>query len=120
MKPECFIFGILLLFITACRTEPDIPSNPKVLFQTEVQPILTGSCGQTECHAKNGTEFSLIGYEDVIENGGVVKGDARSSTLYRVISNRSSNEMPPEPMELLDDHSIKLIYVWIEQGAKNN
>ena len=120
MKLEYIIFGYLLLCLTACRTEPDIPSNPKVLFQTEIQPILSGSCGQPECHAKNGSQFSLIGYEDVIGHGGIVKGDARASTLYKVISNRSSNEMPPKPLETLDVHSIKLIFVWIEQGAKNN
>ncbi len=120
MKILCICIGILAFSLSACRTEPDIPSNPKVLFQSDIQPILSGSCGQPECHAKNGSEFSLIGYDDVIDHGGVVKGDARGSTLYKVISNRSSNEMPPKPAELLDTRSIKLIYVWIEQGAKNN
>ncbi len=120
MKTASIAFRILLLALTACRTEPDIPSNPKVLFQSDIQPLLTGSCGQNDCHAKNGSVSSLIGYEDVIENGGVIAGNARESELYKVISNRSREEMPPEPNEPLDDRSIKLIYVWIEQGAKNN
>lgn len=111
---------MLLIGLFACRTEPDIPSNPKVLFQSDIQPLLSGSCGQTDCHAKNNSEFSLIGYEDVITNGKVIRGDARKSELYKVISNRSPNEMPPAPTPLLDDYNIKLIFVWIEQGARNN
>ena len=120
MKILAVTIGILALALTACRTDPNIPSSPKVLFHSDIQPLLTGSCGQLDCHAKNGSKFSLIGYDDVISHGGVKAGDARASKLYQVISNRSSNQMPPKPAELMDTRSIKLIYVWIEQGAKNN
>lgn len=120
MKLAYLISGMLLVSMAACQTDTDIPANPKVLFQSDIQPILSGKCGQSECHAKNGSQFSLIGYDDVIAYAGVKPGNARASNLYKVISNRSSNEMPPLPAEALDDQSIKLIYVWIEQGAKNN
>lgn len=120
MKLLYAIIGFLVLALNACRTEPDIPASPEVKFQSEIQPMLNGSCGQAECHAKNGSRFSLIGYEDVIAHGGVIAGDGRASTLYKVISNHSSNEMPPKPGEPMASKDIKLIFVWIEQGAKNN
>lgn len=111
---------LITALLAACRTDPNIPDTPAISFNTEIQPILTGSCGQPECHAKNGSEFSLIGYEDVITHGKVTKGDARGSELYKVVSNRSEEEMPPKPADPLDEQSIKMIFVWIEQGAKNN
>ena len=120
MKIVNAIFVILLSFLAACETPPEIPATPEVLFNSDIQPILTGSCGQQECHAKNGSASSLIGYEDVINNGEVLPGQARQSELYRVISNRSSEPMPPDPAAPLESRNIKLVYVWIEQGAKNN
>ncbi len=120
MKIVISIFGFLFLTLSACQTDPNIPATPEVSFQSGIQPILTGGCGQDKCHAKNGYASSLIGYEDVINNGGVVAGNARKSKLYRVVSNRSLEPMPPNPEPPLASQDIKLIYVWIEQGAKNN
>lgn len=120
MKIVNIIFALLFSSLLACQTEPEIPASPEVLFNSDIQPILAGKCGQQECHGGGGEESSLIGYENVIETGEVEPGNARQSELYRVVSNRSSEEMPPDPAAPLEDRDIKLIYVWIEQGAKNN
>jgi uncharacterized membrane protein len=52
--------------------------------------------------------------------GGVKAGNAHRSKLYRVITNRSFQTMPPSGYSEVSAEDIKLLYIWIEQGAKNN
>jgi len=55
-------------------------------------------------------------------SGGEIKaGDAHGSNLYQTISNHGFvDAMPPDPLPPLSTDQIKLVYIWIEQGAKNN
>ncbi len=111
------------LLMNSCKHDMD--SNvPEVKFSTTVQGILSANCNFSGCHGdgSGGQEegsFSLVGYDDVIENGKVKTGDAHSSDLYKVISGHGK-KMPPDPRSPLANDDIKRIYVWIEQGAKNN
>ena len=97
---------------------PDIPSFPVVHFQTDVYPVISGNCSVPGCHDSGGSRvFSLAGYDQIISI--VIAGDAQNSRLYTSISNHNFNT-PMPPSHPLPDVAIKLIYLWIEQGAKNN
>ena len=102
-----------------CISEPDLEGYPVVSFTTEVQPIITGNCGQDGCHGNVGTEkFALVTYDDIMVH--VSAGNARKSNLYQIITNREDKIMPPLPANPLNDDQIRSIFVWIEQGAPNN
>lgn len=111
---------ILVFIIQSCRTEPDLTGVPDIKFSTDVQRILSAKCNFSACHASNGTHGSLATYDDVISLGEIIGGDARKSKLYRMITNRTYEYMPPKNYTEVSSEELKLIYLWIEQGAKNN
>lgn len=114
------LWFILSIAITSCIHKTDLTGLKEVTFSNDIQPIIAGNCTQSGCH--NGTgEFPLLTYNDVIDNGHIKAGDAHGSDLYQTISNHGFTEMmPPEPLPPLSTDQIKLVYLWIEQGAKNN
>lgn len=113
----------ICISLVSCRHDVDISALPEVKFSTSVQGIISSNCTFSGCHGdsggQQGSEFSLVGYDNVIENGDVKAGDARDSKLYKVISGHGE-KMPPDPYPPLSDDQIKRIFIWIEQGAKNN
>jgi uncharacterized membrane protein len=117
---------ILLVFCTAllgsCSHRADTQAWPQVSFKGEIQPVVVANCTANGCHGtSNGNQeelFPLVTYQDVITI--VQPGDARSSRLYTSITGNSENIMPPASQAMLTDNQIKQIYLWIEEGAKNN
>jgi hypothetical protein len=121
-KKNILLFAVsLLLFSNSCRHDTDLTLLKEVSYSLEIQPIIAGNCTQSGCHNSQGGEvFSLVTYIDVMD-GGVKAGDAHGSKFYNVISNHTlENIMPPPPLPSLSNDQIKLIYIWIEQCAKNN
>lgn len=108
----------LISGVSACRTDTEVPASPEVSFQTHVQVILASNCNMAGCHSATGGEFPLTTYEAVMQH--VSAGDARNSTLFKSITGRTEEPMPPYGREPLSDEEIMTIYAWIEQGAKNN
>jgi hypothetical protein len=111
-----FIFG-------ACTHTPVVPANPAVSYSKQVQPVLVANCTMSGCHSTasggNGEDaFSLMTYNDLVQRDMIVPGNAKSSRLYTAINGTGENSMPPNGALSNDD--ILLIYLWIEQGAKNN
>lgn len=114
----CFVFSLVF---SACKTEPKLENVPEILFSGDVQRILSSHCNFQGCHGGGGGEAgSLLTYEDVI--GHVKTGNAHGSTLYQVITRRGlvPERMPPSGYASVSAEDVKLIYWWIEQGAKNN
>ena len=108
-----------LLFQTGCITKTNLDGYPEISFLNDIQPILTGNCNQQGCHGLvNPGEFTLNSYEDVMHY--VKAGDARGSTLYLSVTGRTEEFMPPAPANRLSDTQLSKIFIWIEQGAKNN
>ena len=118
MKTVYFILFCLLL-TTSCRRDPDLTGYRVVSFSDEVQPLIHGNCTQAGCHGDTDSEtFRLITYEEIVQK--VTPGKAYKSDLYRAITGRSEEFMPPSPSAPLSDDQIRTIFVWIEQGAPNN
>ncbi|MCX6351145.1 MAG: hypothetical protein NTX03_04695 [Bacteroidetes bacterium] len=124
MKLKSVYLGITALAfvvgMASCSHEPIIPEFPALSFSKDVQPIIVGSCTQSGCHdGGSGNEaFSLLTYTDVARH---VKGkDAKNSKIYLSITGSGEDIMPRPPQAPLSDESIKTIYLWIIQGAKNN
>jgi len=111
------LFTSGLFFNQGCISEPDLENIPVVSFDSIVRPLIAGNCTQAGCH-DGGEEFALFTYEDVKSK--VKPGNARESDLYKVITGRGEEMMPPSPSNPLTEDQIRYIFVWIEQGALNN
>lgn len=105
----------------ACTHKTDLTGLKEISFSSDIQSIIGSNCTQSGCHDGGDRVFSLQSYSDVVDKGGISAGNPHSSKLYQAVSNHgTASLMPPEPLPLLSNDQIKLIYVWILQGAKNN
>ena len=94
---------------------------PEVSFKNDVQRVLSANCNFEGCHGDQGNhEGSLVGYDNVMSFGEIKAGNAHGSKLYRLITGRSGPKMPPAGYNEVSGTDIKTLYIWIEQGAKNN
>ena len=122
MKQIRVIGSISLLYIIflqlSCRHDPITPFEdaPSISFSKDVLPVLISNCTQSGCHGSK--EFALNNYNDIMSH--VTAGKAHSSSLYSAITSNAGNVMPVPPNPRLSDMQIKQIYIWIEQGAKDN
>ncbi len=126
MKKQSFVITVYLLLLLSgigllnCTHDPLTPLEdaPLISFKDDVQPLVVSNCTQSGCHGKNGGEFPLTTYEEVI--GKISAGNPHSSKFYKVITANAIGAMPPKPNPHLTDTEIKTIYLWIAQGANNN
>lgn len=113
-----FLVAILLsplsLFAQTTKTTVD--------YKTEIKPLLQSHC--FACHGSLKQESALrLDSGTLILKGGeigpaVVAGNADESLLYQVLTEDADFEMPPEGQgRKLKTDEIKLIKLWIEQGA---
>jgi hypothetical protein len=107
---------VVIIALSSCEkytfTPPKLNPNDTVHFQTEIQPIFNGIC--INCHAgalapdlRDGKSWSSL------TTGGFVNPPAETSILYTHINTASH-------IARTTDLEKQKIYVWIEQGAKNN
>ena len=77
-------------------------------YETQIQPIFNTSC--TNCHGYPNQYGNLVlfSYNDVMNSGTVVAGDAESSSLYdRIVRpNSDPGDMPPGNDELSTSESL--------------
>jgi hypothetical protein len=126
MKKQSFAITLLLLvmfsgvLLSNCTHDPLTPLEdaPVMSFKDDVQPLIISNCTQSGCHGRNGEEFSLVTYQEVV--GRVSAGKPHSSELYKVITANAYGVMPPKPNPHMTDTEIKTIYLWIAQGANDN
>ena len=137
-NPFYLLLGVLLFFLYSCRYDkyemptPDqknvstcnVLQQDSVYFKKNVLPILSKNCGVSGCHAGPNPEgnFNLEAvkaYTSLLQKGsGYV--DTVNPNNSVVISSLNSVSNPMPPTGRLDDCSIKLIYKWMQQKAKNN
>lgn len=123
MKKLVILSIIALLpasFFFSCKHEPVLPEH-EVSFSQEVMPVIQMGCQHAGCHGDSlNQEFKLVDYETVMSGGDIEPGKPHSSKLYEVITETDPEERMPFGMAPLSDRNIKLIYIWIAQGAKDN
>ena len=114
-----FVLGSFLL--ASCSHTPLIPVSPVVSFSKNVQPLIIANCSMSGCHSNTvgGELFPLMTYNDIASSDMVSPGNAKSSRLYTVI-NGAGGESSMPPVGQLGNDDVLMIYLWIEQGAKNN
>jgi hypothetical protein len=113
------LLALLAVGFGACRRDPDLTGIPEVSYNNDIKRIMSGNCAFPGCHDGGGGEAGgLVTYEEVM--GQVKAGEARKSELYRIVTGRSFTKMPPSGYPDVSKEDIRLIYLWIEQGAKNN
>lgn len=101
----------------ACTHEPQlIEELDTICYNTQVQPILTNSCGVVGCHnAGTASEgFVSTNYQSVMKF--VEPGDPRNSKLYDVMTNLWAEHFMP-PGNPLSKEERNIIQIWILQGA---
>lgn len=114
----------LILAATGCQTQPQIS------YRTDVQPILEDNC--MHCHTPPGgkgykkTGLSMADYKSLmagtVYGPVIVPGDSRKSILNMLIEGRAdtSMRMPHDADKPLTDQEIRILHLWVEQGARNN
>lgn len=123
MKTKIVIGLFITAFMASCQHAGVIPADPAISYSKQVQPVLVANCTMSGCHdgiGGSGREgaFSLLNYSDLTQRNMVVAGNAGGSRLYTAITGSGENSMPPNGALSNDD--VLLIYLWIQQGAKNN
>lgn len=116
-----FVIGFAIT-IYSCKHEPIIPDQPEISFSHDIMPIIAANCQSSGCHGLiNPEEIQLLTYDDMVDGELVIPYNTNQSELYRAITTSSGEDaMPRAPQSPLSNTQIKLIYVWIKQGAKNN
>jgi hypothetical protein len=90
-------------------------------YARQVQPIIEASC--LECHSQDKRKggLSLATYADVLEGGrsgaAVRPGNSAGSLLVHRLSGETEPQMPKDELPL-DDATVALIRLWIDQGAR--
>lgn len=121
---------IIVLFVLAsvpaavffgCKHDPVLPEH-EVSFSQEIMPIIQMGCSHAGCHGDSlNTMPPMTNYAEVMEFGEIKAGDPNDSKLYkRIIETDDDERMPKPPYSPLSEKNIKLIYIWIAQGAKDN
>lgn len=130
MKNLIKLFSVffMVLLLAACDNDKVEPGDPvvkdNVSFALDIQPILTAECAT--CHNPTEVEpdfregYAYESMEDLIDEGGVIPGDAEGSELVEMLEFRSEdgNNMPPAGP--LTPTEIALIKKWIDEGVKDN
>lgn len=120
MRQRVLLLVFLIAGFSSCKHELDTPATPEISFR-DVQNIIGANCTYSGCHGtENFSRIQLLTYSDIIENGGIGSGSATSSKIYKSITGKGAEIMPPSPHSPLIDSDIKRILLWIKQGAKNN
>lgn len=120
MKLKIFsvlVFVNISMLFNACKHEPNLESLPDLTYEADIKIIINSNCGMSGCHGSDASsEFSLLSYEQLMDEADVKPGEPNDSKLYEVITDNGYDRMPPD--RPLSDIDIKKIYIWILKGAK--
>ena len=118
---KCLVGMILICCVTHCSHEPTIPTDPIISFAKDVSPIILNNCATADCHASTGNQHErpLETYGEVMHYVDMVGKDAYKSRLMVAITSLNGEKAMP-PNRPLPEAQLKIIYIWILQGAKDN
>ena len=109
-----------IIALGSCTHQSTMPELPAVSFSKEILPIFIGNCTQPGCHGSDASSevFPLTTYDEITQ-AGIIPGNAVGSTIYKSISGRGLVQAMP-PNNYLSENDLQTVYIWIQQGAKNN
>lgn len=123
------VFSSVLTLLT-CLYFAGCVTTPQISYQQDVHPIFVDKC--IACHTSpNGEGYRRSGldmksYETLMEGSifgpAIVPGNSRASPLNMLVEGRAGNlsrEMEKRHNPITD-HEINVLYLWVEQGARNN
>ena len=118
----------VLAGIALAGCSPEGGGRQEVSFKGQVQPIVKKYCA--ECHSAGGagtqkSGFAVETHQSLMKGTKygpvVVPGSAISSSLYRLVAGEVDPSIRmPHGKDKLPPEDIKLIELWIDQGAKDN
>ena len=104
--------------------------HPQISFRNDVYPVLEENC--KDCHTPpRGKGYRTSGLDmknfDSLMKGTVygpviIPGNSNRSILNMLVERRAdtSMRMPHNEDESLTDEEIRILHLWVSQGAKNN
>ena len=128
-----FVAGLVLTGVVAALAQAKKPEP--VSFRKDIAPLIGRRC--LPCHAEdnfNPSELSLDSYEKLMEGGKhgspIVPGNSRVSIIVKKTSTTPpfGDRMPLNPKWKIEAGSaswltiaeLRMLALWINQGAKNN
>jgi hypothetical protein len=120
----------LLITLPTCLVLVGCAARPQISYQRDVRPIFVGKC--IDCHSPpygegyTKTGLDLGSYESLMKESVygpvVVPGNSKKSPLNLLVEGRAGDlsrvlKRQHNPMK---DDEIKIIRLWVEQGAQNN
>jgi hypothetical protein len=123
MKKFTLLLAITLPFVVfySCKHDPILPEH-QVSFNDEIYPIISSSCWHSGCHNDTMQPEGqiMMTYDQIVNVDYVVPGKPHSSKIYESVIGAGEEFMPKDPYPPLNNRQIRLLYIWIAQGAKNN
>ncbi len=126
--------GLFMVLLQNCKHEIPTTTDPikvtlsdtcsldTVYFVNDILPIIISNCANSGCHDANTRveDIQLTDYNNIINTGGIVKGDAGNSEFYEVITTTNADKVMPPPPASMTAEQKNAIRIWINQGAKYN
>lgn len=100
----------------ACQVCGGNGSTCNISYSLTIQPIFNANC--TGCHGNSGG-LTLTSYNELMENDVIDPGNSSTSKLIKILKGTSGTQMPLDENPL-DDATINLIEIWIDEGALDN
>ncbi|MGZ5253767.1 MAG: c-type cytochrome domain-containing protein, partial [Flavitalea sp.] len=120
-KKYVIVTTVLVVIISAGLVL--LPGTHRVVYNTEVKPILNKKC--ISCHGgvKQQGGFSLLFREEALKvtkngNRAIVPGDPDASEMIRRLTLKDEEERMPYKKHPLPDEEIDLLRQWISEGAE--
>lgn len=104
--------------------------TPSVSYQQDVHPVLVDKC--IDCHIPpygegyKKTGLDMISYEKLLKGSiygpVVIPGDSRKSPLNMLVEGRAGelSRAMKSQHKAITDHEIKVLQLWVQQGARKN
>lgn len=118
------LFSLLMAgaVMWGCTHDPNIPTDPIISYKNDVAPIILNNCAIPDCHSSTTGRRHvppLQTYSEVRQVVDATGKDAMKSLLMSAITSLNGEKAMP-PGQPLPQTQLKVIYIWILQGAKDN
>ena len=112
------------LYFAGCAT------TPRISYQRDVRPIFVDKC--LDCHiSPDGAGYRKTGldmksYQALMEGSiygpAIVPGNSKTSPLNILVEGRAGDltRVLNDMHKPVTDHEVRVLHLWVEQGALNN